>query len=442
MTQDKEQKDTLIHEFSFGYVGTKMVGKENTYVLRNKSGFIVATAEKYNNVLTSFLFHKERKVPKFILNEIIKYILKSELKISKEAAKELGVSMLKCGDKKEIYLSSRDLEKGKLKNYLQEDEKVIGVLNSLKPINLHIENKQGKCQFDMQGLKIKKLEIGNGSTIEIDLRGNNYITEITVGQGTSGKVILYRSSAEELEVEDNSLMDIQIQECEKVLDIKIGRNYGGKIEISKSYLQGLKVGEQSHGRFDINLCIFYRIIEIKDDNQSDIRISSVFARYMEIGNNFSGKLYGSSLSPKQGIRNLYVGDDFSGVLDLSNSKTIQRVEIGDRAKGDIILISSPSIRLVTIGKNFEGDADFRESSIVYVSAEQNCGGKFECGGCQNLTLIRLPYEQSCKIINAPKPIKAIKEEECIEYWFINRQLEKEYFKQHRKSWFRKLGKIF
>ena len=54
MTQDKEQKDTLIHEFSFGYVGSKMVGKENTYVLRNKSGFIVATAEKYNNVLTSF----------------------------------------------------------------------------------------------------------------------------------------------------------------------------------------------------------------------------------------------------------------------------------------------------------------------------------------------------------------------------------------------------
>ena len=106
MTQDKEQKDTLIHEFSFGYVGSKMVGKENTYVLRNKSGFIVATAEKYNNVLTSFLFHKERKVPKFILNEIIEYILKSELKISKEAAKELGVSMLKCGDKKEIYLDA------------------------------------------------------------------------------------------------------------------------------------------------------------------------------------------------------------------------------------------------------------------------------------------------------------------------------------------------
>ena len=45
MSENKDEEDKLIHQFSSGYVGERMPGKDNMFILRNRQGFIAATAE-------------------------------------------------------------------------------------------------------------------------------------------------------------------------------------------------------------------------------------------------------------------------------------------------------------------------------------------------------------------------------------------------------------
>lgn len=433
MSENKDEEDKLIHQFSSGYVGERMPGKDNMFILRNRQGFIAATAEKYNDVITSFRFHKERHLPRHIIDEVVAYIMEAKFRLTKEAAHELGVSILKYEDQREVYLSSRELKCYGLNHFLQPEDKTVAILNSLYPMDLKLKKNSVGCQLDLQGMLIRSLYIGPDSVLDIDLRSNHHIRSVTVDANFSGRLSLSRSSVEYLEIKDNCRAEVFFHDGEKILNIKVGGSFSGSADLKKSYLRRLIVGSDCQGIFNINTCIFYRHIDIGQNYSGRLSIISVFARYLQIGDGFSGSLYGASVSARQGIRSVYVGNGFAGTLDLSSSKTVERVEVGENASGQLIMISSPSIRLVILGANFSGMADFRESALVYASAAENCTGRFECNACANLTLLNMPKENGYKIVGTDKPVKTEIVKNRILYWFIQRSLPHEYFKSYRKS---------
>lgn len=442
MSENNEEDDKLIHKFSSGYVGERMPGKENLFILRNKQGFIVATAEKYNDTISAFKFHKERRMPRRIVNQVVAYLMAAKFRLSREAARELGVSVLKPEDGGELYLSTQELKHYGLNYFLNKEKNTTAVLNSLYPLNLTLNKNTQNCRLDLQGMLIKNLSVGAGSSVDIDLRGNHRVKSVKVGKVFAGKISLSHSSVERLEIEDDSRAEVSFHDGDKVLNVKIGDNFRGSLSLRKSYLRRLSVGDNAMASFDINTCIFYRHIILGKNCGGNLNISSVFARYFEVGDGFSGHLYGSSITSRQGIRNVYVGNDFSGVMDLSASKTVRRLEFGDECSGSLICISSSSVSLCLLGRGFSGTADFRESGIVCVSAGENCRGKFECADCRQLVLMNMPRETGYKIAGTPKPIKTETVKNRVLYWFDKKSLSSEYFKTYRKSWLRRIMRFF
>lgn len=430
------------YDFQNGYRLEKMAGKDNTYLLRNEDGLIVAFIEQYNNIITSFREYQDRRLPNSVVNKIIEFISRSSFHLSKEAAKYLGVSIIKIAEDNELYLKSTELNSKALKPYLMNSEQVILIVNNIKKINLKIPAFSHNCMLDLQNANIGTLTISHNVIADLDLRNNRNIKELIVEYNYQGKLFLSRSNIKKLTVADNCTAEINYLSGNGVLDINIGNKFNGIINIKDSYLKNLKTGSFCHAHININTCIFYYYINIGSHSSSSINISSVFARYLKLGDFYSGKLSGSSVSSKQGVRTFYIGDDFSGDLDLSMGRTIQRIEVGSRASGYIGLIACPSIKLLTIDSEFSGIINLSESGIVYLRANAPCQGRFELNGCNHLTLLQVPQDLGYKVLGAPKPLKIETKQGYINYHFLLRDLPSEYFPSTLQRFLSKLRHLF
>ncbi len=429
------EDDKVIYNFHNGFTLERMPGKESTFIFRNKEGLITAFIEKCNDVITSCREYQDRRLPHKVLNSIARFVKDSGSRLSKEAAQALGMSIIRFGNGREIYLTSSELTSSALKPFFLNDKNVTIIVNKLKIHNLDVPKYSRDCVLDLQSAKIKRLTVGEGCRIDIDLRGNHIIKSLKVKKNYDGKLFLSHCGMKRLYIDDDARAEITYVSGEQVADIELGNNFGGNVNLKNAYLHNFKTGNNFHAGLYVNMCIFYRYIEIGDNSSSNIEMSSVFARHLQIGNGYSGHLFGSSVCSRQGIRSVYIRNNFSGYLDLSAARTVQRLEVGRGASGTVVLAACPSIRLVKFDEDFSGVANLNESGIIYVRAYKNCTGRFELSNCPNLTLIKMPAEGGYKIIGAPQPVKTETSGGYVYFNFIRRDLPSEYFSGRLKRVF-------
>lgn len=421
-------EDKLIYKIDWHHGIEKMSGKEGTYIIRKRNGLIAAFIETQGKNITSFTPHQNRRLPRRIINKVAQYIIHAGFILSKDTARAMGVSIIKSEKDAVTYVCSSELKKRGIGYFLHKNEiEQISIYNLYKQEIKIPADSQGKL-FDLQQANIEKLKVGENVHAEIDLRGNAIIEEVKIDDNFNGKIYLAQSNIRKLELSDNCHGEITYNLGLNRLEINIGKGFSGDIALKSAYLKRMNIGNGCMAHIRIELCIFYEEISIDKESTSEIVCSSVFARYFELGDYFSGKLEGLSQSSKQGVRELYIGNNFSGEVELNGSNTIERVELGADSDGKIDLVGCKSIRIVRIGENFSGELNLAESDIVYVRAETPCYGEFYFAEAEKLARAILPEKQGYIIKGIPrKPIKIQRKNGLVEYCFRRIKLPRGYF---------------
>ena len=422
-------EDKLLYKIDWHYDMEKMSGKEGTYIIRKRNGLIVAFIETQGENITSFTPHQNRRLPKRIIDKVAAYIIKSGYSLSRDSAHALGVSIIKSEKGNIRYISSSMLKKKGIAPFIKKEEIENITINNLYKQKIKIPDDSHNKFFDLQKANIDTLIVEENTHAEIDLRDNAVIEEVVIDSNFNGKLYLAQSNIKKLEIKDNCHLELIYTLGLNRLKMQIGQNFSGSIALKNTYLQYMRIGERCMAQIRIELCICYEDISIGKESSSEILCSSVFAKYFSLGNSFSGHLEGLSKSSKQGVRNLYIGNSFSGNIDLSNSNTIERIELGKDSDGKIDLIGCKSIRIVKIEENFSGELNLTESGIVYVRAEAPCLGEFNFTEAEKLTQVILPKQKEYKITGvARKPIKAQRMKNgMIAYYFRRIKLPRAYY---------------
>ena len=406
----------------------KMSGKEGTYIIRNRKGLILAFIEKQNDNITNFIPHQNRWVSKSIINRVAEYIIKKGYAISKDTAKSLGISIIKPWMGETHYITSLQLRKYGLTKALSKKEISHITIYNIYKQSLTIPSETQNILLDLTQANIYQLRIENNVQAEIDIRENQQINRLILGPNFNGKLYSGRSGLKKMIIADNVHAEITHTQGFNNLKLKIGEGFNGILDIKNTYMKYLRIGKKCAAHLKIEKSIFFGDISIEKDCSSEIICSSVYARYFDIGKNFTGHLHGESQSSKQGVRNLYIGDDFSGTVDLSGSNTIERVELGKCGQGKIEFIGCKSIRLVRMKKLFAGEMDFTESNIVFIHADSPCSGRVILQETNNLARLEFPEKHTCTIIlGKNKVIKTEKKGNETIYYFRRIKLTKGYF---------------
>lgn len=409
--------DNLVQKISYFFRLEKTPGSETSCFLRRRDGLIFAVLNKNGNLVSDFRPHAGRTVPARIINKLAAAVINEKCDISADAARRLGITVIKYPDGHKEYLTTSALHRRGLNRYFHEGKNAVIIVNSLSHHNLSVPAKTENCTLNLLHSGVKNISIASGSSLDIDLRECRTIKKLHVADNFTGRIFLSRSSIRRIKLGSDCRADISYHSGENILSLDIGKNFGGSLSIQDIYLKHLNIKEGCNAGISINLCMFYRGIKIGSGCSSPVVCSSVLASFVKIGNSFSGRFSGSSITARQGIRVVSVGRDFSGYIDLSNDRTIQNFELGAEASGEIIFTDCPSVKTVRLGAHFQGRIDFSGSRVVYVQALPPCTGRFIFSGCRNLALLKLPRNNDYKIIDSPRPLLVKVQEPYVFYQF-------------------------
>ena len=421
--------DKLIYKINWHYGIEKMSGKKGTYIIRKRNGLIAAFIETQGQNITAFTPHQNRRLPKRIINKVANHIIKNGYYISKDSARAMGISSIRASDGSITYLSSSTLRRKGLGAFIHKEAIEHITIHNLYKQKIIIPDDSHNKSFDLQHANLSTLQIGENVHGEIDLRDNAVVDDVLINDNFNGKLYLSQSNLKNLKLKENCHAEIIYTMGLNRLKVDIGQNFSGSIMMKNTYLDYMRIASRCLAQIRLELCICYNEISLGKESTSEILCSSVFAKYFALGSSFSGHLEGLSQSAKQGVRNLYIGHNFSGHIDLSNSNTIERVEIGADSDGTIDLNGCKSIRLIRIEKNFSGELNLTESDIVYVRAEAPCFGEFNFAETEKLTQVILPEKKEYKILGiSRKPIKAQRMKNgMVTYTFRQLKLPRGYF---------------
>ena len=173
-----------------------------------------------------------------------------------------------------------------------------------------------------------------------------------------------------------------------------------------------------------------------------MNIDNVNVYSVRIGKDCKGKISISSKSENYGNRKIRIDDDFAGILDLRDAKSVERVELGQRARGKVNLLGCPGVKVVKFDKYFSGYADFSESSVEYVRAGYGYSGDMVLLGCDNLTLLKLPRHKDNNITIERDPLNVTSSDNSLYYRFSSRQLPGSYFTPFYKRIYQEMRNTF
>ena len=417
----------LVHKISWRYGIEPLSGKEDTYILRRRDGLILVFMEVRQKRVISLRSHENRRIPLSLSAYLARFLIKNGYSLSEGAARFLGVSVLRGNYDGDFYLSFRDLCRGRLERAVQNVGANRVIINSLKPHDLVLPKEFKLQDLDLRAAKVKNLVVGRNVSCEIDVRENRVIENIKIADNFAGKLILTGSSAASLSLGNNVFSNVVVTDMERAIKIKAGDNYRGSLDIRSAYVEFLKVGSQCQANVTIDVCVCYRDVVIRNGCSADIKLSNVFARRVCLGDDFRGNVSARSANAKQGIRRMVVKDNFSGHIDFSSHPTIQQVEVGAKATGMMEFISCSDLKLVKFGAGFSGEADFSESAVVYVRADEPCSAVFNFQECNALTLLKLPRQNRFTILGAKKPLKIRKKGKYVLYVIKEQKLPMQYF---------------
>ncbi len=420
------------------YTMSRISGKNCSVLLRDKSEEIQGVVDVCNDKISRVGGYNGEKLSDVGRLELIKFIRNNRLSMTPEAAKDLKLSVYQPASGENFYLSEKELDRVLSGNVSNASV----LVNKYKKRVLHIRPETKGAALNLSRAAVKKLVIGPGCNLIIDLRDNPYIERLVIREGFVGSINAARTSLKHIDIADNCRCELSLNDSLKCFSLHIGDVFSGILNVKNSCFHHLDIGYYCYADISLEKNWGRRNIKIGNSFRGNLHIDGVHVPGLEIGDDCKGKISVSSHDDIHGARKIKIRNEFNGELDLSNSKTVSRLELGAHTRGKLNLLGCPSLQVVKIGENFNGTADFSESGIEYLRAARGCRGRLILLNCANLTLLKLPVERKTSVTIEKDPLRVQTVKGNVYYQFKDKRLPAEYFTPFYKKWFEKVKVFF
>lgn len=428
----------LFYKLEDGYKMTKLEGAECSLIFRNGENEVVAVLNGCDQKITLISPYHERELTLSEKDIIRRFVLTQKYGLNIESAEYLGLSVVRYRDGKEEYLTENQLKK-RLKAPLNNVHLHVG---SLKKHTLDIPPFSRGGMLNLSRAEIKKIIIGNNCDLLIDMRDNRFVEALRVGESFNGSINMSRNTVESIVVGNNCRCDLSVNESKHCFTLNIADVYSGNLNIRNSCFHSLNIGYYCYASVRLGDNWGRRDIVVGDSFRGSLNIDNVNVYSVRIGKDCKGKISISSKSENYGNRKIRIDDDFAGILDLRDAKSVEQVELGQRARGKVNLLGCSGVKVVKFDKYFSGYADFSESSVEYVRAGYGYSGDMVLLGCDNLTLLKLPRHKDNNITIERDPLNVTSSDNSLYYRFSSRQLPGSYFTPFYKRIYQEMRNTF
>ncbi len=411
----EENNQTTFFKLGGGYTITRINSMECSLIFRNAEDNVLAVMLGCGNKINAVNPYRDYQLTPEEKAILHRFIRRQDISLNNEAAAALDLSVLHYADGREEYISEQGL-KNRLREPLDGVSLFVGKLH-LHTLNIAAYSRGGV--YNLSRARIKKLTVGSNCDLLIDLRDNENIEAVRVGESYNGGINLSRSTVESIVIADNCRCDLAVFDSRRCFTLNIADVYSGNLNIKNSCLHNLNIGYYSYAviRLTDNWC--RREIALGDSFRGSLYLEGVNADILRLGKDCKGLVKVSRSGRNPDGRRIEIGDDFAGVLDLRGSESVKELQAGLRASGQFNLWGAAGIREVGFGRYFSGTADFSESAIEYINVAGGSSGELVLRGCDNLKMLKLPQHKNSALTIERQPLRVRNDDNFVYYHFVD-----------------------
>jgi hypothetical protein len=392
VVQDKERRwpvsnpdeTTSVYTINKDYRIVRLSGNKCSLFFKNKQNKLLAVLEGCQNVFARLNIPAGQQLSTIEKSYLVSFVRAKKYKISADVAADLDVSVVQHSDGREEYLSARQMKR----RFAQGLDFVKVSVNKLKAYSLSIKQDSKEASFDLTRAFIRKLNIGENCHINLDIRDNPHIENITVADGFSGNINLSRSGIESVFIGNRCACNLTIGNAIKCFNLQIGDIYSGNLSVSNCCLYALQIGYYSYAEIMLANNLLKKNISIDNSFRGGLFAVSQNCNELNIGNDCKGWLKLGSPSPETGIRHLNIGHNFAGNANVSADESLKEIRAGDKNSGRIDASYTPHLKNVRLEKYYTGFVDFKSSAIRTVTVDYGASGSLNLQNCLRLSEVQ------------------------------------------------------
>ena len=279
------------------------------------------------------------------------------------------------------------------------------IANDLKKRCLCLPAASYNSRLELHFSEIKKLVIGENSSLIVDLRDNPYIRELVVKDGFAGSINLARSSIKKIKFGNNCRGDLILEDCMNCFFLKAGDIFSGHVRVKNSCFHSFSVGYYCYADIKMENIRGRKKLSIGASFRGEININGLNIPRLNVGHDCRGRITLSGQNDKEHTGRLSILDDFSGTLDLSSEGQAEKIEVGSFASGNFNLLGCRGLKFLKFEDAFSGIADLSGSDVEYICAGCGCRGKIVVINCPRLSLLELPLNKHNDITSERNPLR-------------------------------------
>lgn len=402
-----------IYNLNKEYRIVSLKGNKCSLFFKNKQNVLRATLEGCDKILSSILVNSEKDLTEVEKGYLLSFIRAKKYTLTQETANVLGVSIIQYEDGREEYVSPRLLLK-RIAAGLNFAKVYVG---ELKAYQLDIPSETRNVSYNLANADIVKLYVGENCSINVDLRDNEFIESLTVKDKFSGTLNLSRTTIESIFIGNNCRCNMTLSDSKKCPNLQIADICSGNINIINSCLYSINIGYYSYADIMLSNNVIKKEIAIGDAFRGGFYAINQSTDLLKVGNDCKGWLKLNNQNAKSGIKQLTVGNDFSGNINLSGDNSIKNIVSGDKNTGKIIASYATALDRINIGKYFNGNLDLAVSAVNEIYIDYGASGRVAVKGCKNLKVLQASVDNDLYIDGDVKTVDAFSNENYINYYF-------------------------
>lgn len=408
------EEDAKIYKLAKDYRIVRIKGNKCSLFFKNRQNQLLASLEGCSNTFTQINIASDKKLSEIEKAYLLSFVKAKKYTMSKEVAATLGVSVIKYLDGREEYFSERRFKR-RVERGL-DFARVYAADISAHSLTIAPDSKD--CFYDLTHANISKLVVSENATVNIDLRDNTFIESVVVGDKFSGTINLSRSSVESVFIGNNCHCHLTIADAKKCFNLQIADIYSGNLNVSNSCLYAFGLGYYSYADLILSNNIIKKGIEIGDSFRGNFYALNQNVDVFKVGDDCKGTVKVSDQGSETGVKKLIVGDDFSGVLNLSGDESLKVVEVGRKNGGRIDASLTPNLERMSVGKYFNGNVNLSSSAVQNIFVAYGASGCFDLTDSNRLGQVHATIDNHL-IFNGISPVSTETADGSVYYRFAS-----------------------
>lgn len=402
-------------ELADGYNITRLNSLKCRLIFRNSQGKVLAIMPGCQSKISAVNLKSGRQLSKREKSILQNFIKEQGIALGTDAAVVLEMSILRFANGEEQYLTEAEL-KSLLHNPIDAEYLYVGCLKA-DSITIAAYSRGGIYNFGR--LQVRKIIVEENCDLQIDLRDNEAIRTIQIGNSYNGGLNLSRSNVENITIGNNCRCDLAVFDSRKCFNLRIGDVYSGDLNIKNSCFHNLRIGYYSYASIRLQNNWGRRNIQVGDSFRGNLDIDSLNISGIIIGNDCKGVIKIGGTDAQNGSRGVVIGDEFGGVLDLQGNNSLRELKVGRHAVGKFYLWGKGGVQQAVFGPHFNGVADFSESSVEYINFDGGSSGEVILRNCYELKLMKIHQYQNLQLQIWQNPLQIRYDEEAAYYYFAD-----------------------